>query len=140
MVPERLWQMFQRIVPPAPVRPQGGGRQRYSDREVLAAIVFVATSDCTWNHLPPGFGPSGVTAFRRFTEWSEARVWARLQNLVSEMSTSDAEQAWVRSAVYAVSVRALEKTPGPPSPHPGQGAKSPGPVNGSASSGGRYMH
>ncbi|CAM5648510.1 Transposase OS=Streptomyces pilosus OX=28893 GN=GCM10010280_38830 PE=4 SV=1 [Streptomyces pilosus] len=35
---------------------------------MLAAIIFVATSGCTWNQLPPGFGLSGVTAFRRFTE------------------------------------------------------------------------
>src|ERR1700754_1408014 len=76
MAPDDLWRLFQRVVPPAPVRPQGGGHRRRGDREVLAAIVFVATSGCTWNQLPPGFGLSGVTAFRRFTEWAEARVWA----------------------------------------------------------------
>ncbi|AGS69884.1 transposase DDE domain protein [Streptomyces collinus Tu 365] len=38
--------------------------------------VFAAISGCTWKQLPPGFGLSGVTAFRRFTEWTEARVWA----------------------------------------------------------------
>ncbi|MFJ8589653.1 IS5/IS1182 family transposase, partial [Streptomyces sp. NPDC093595] len=30
------------MVPEAPTRPQGGGRRRHGDREVLAAIVFVA--------------------------------------------------------------------------------------------------
>ncbi|MFE3329933.1 hypothetical protein ACFXN4_34920, partial [Streptomyces sp. NPDC059176] len=30
-----LWELFQRVVPPAPKRPQGGGRRRYGDREVL---------------------------------------------------------------------------------------------------------
>jgi len=58
------------------VRPQGGGRRRYGDREVLAAIIFVATTGCTWRQLPPVFGPSGPTAHRRFTEWTAARVWA----------------------------------------------------------------
>ncbi|MFB9397674.1 transposase [Streptomyces echinatus] len=48
--------LFQRVVPSAPVRPQGGGHRRQGDREVLAAIIFVATSGCTWNQLPPGFG------------------------------------------------------------------------------------
>ncbi|MEU7688615.1 transposase, partial [Streptomyces spectabilis] len=43
-----------RVVPPAPQRPQGGGHRRRGDREVLAAIIFVATSGCTWNQLPPG--------------------------------------------------------------------------------------
>ncbi|MFH8694621.1 transposase [Streptomyces chartreusis] len=60
------------MVPPAPERPQGGGHRRRGDREVLAAIIFVATSGCTWNQLLPGFGLSGVTAFRRFTEWTPA--------------------------------------------------------------------
>ncbi|MFB6439771.1 hypothetical protein ACFCVY_23780 [Streptomyces sp. NPDC056411] len=30
------------------MRPQGGGRRRHGDRQVLAAIVFVATTGCTW--------------------------------------------------------------------------------------------
>lgn len=68
LVPDGLWELFQRVVPPAPVRPQGGGRRQYGDRQVLAAIVFVATTGCTWRQLPPGFGPSGPTAHRRFTE------------------------------------------------------------------------
>ncbi|MGW3327584.1 IS5/IS1182 family transposase, partial [Streptomyces virginiae] len=44
LVPDGLWELFQRVVPAAPTRPQGGGRRRYGDREVLAAIMFVATS------------------------------------------------------------------------------------------------
>ncbi|MGW7065681.1 IS5/IS1182 family transposase, partial [Streptomyces sp. NPDC054855] len=39
MAPEDLWALFQRVVPPAPVRPQGGGHRRRGDREVLAAII-----------------------------------------------------------------------------------------------------
>nr|WP_223836240.1 IS5 family transposase [Streptomyces venezuelae] len=83
LVPDELWVLFQRVVPEVPSRPQGGGRRRHGDREVLAAIVFVATSGCTWQQLPTAsFGPSGATAHRRFTEWTKARVWARLHRLV----------------------------------------------------------
>lgn len=65
LVPDELWELFQRVVPEAPSRPQGGGRRRHGDREVLAAIVFVATSGCTWQQLPsasfgrPGRRPTG---------------------------------------------------------------------------------
>lgn len=59
MAPDSLWELFERVVPPAPERPQGGGRRRCGDRGVLAAIIFVATSGCTRNQLPPGFGLSG---------------------------------------------------------------------------------
>jgi hypothetical protein len=55
LVPDELWQLIQRVMPQAPTRPQGGGRRRYGDREVLAAIVFVATTGCTWRQLPPVF-------------------------------------------------------------------------------------
>ncbi|WP_229867741.1 transposase [Streptomyces chryseus] len=46
LVLDELWELFQRVVPEAPSRSQGGGRRRHGDREVLAAIVFVATSGC----------------------------------------------------------------------------------------------
>ncbi|WP_399037813.1 transposase [Streptomyces sp. ASQP_92] len=48
--------------------PQRGGRHRHGDRQVSAAIVFVATMGCTWRQPPPDFGPYGPTAHRRFTE------------------------------------------------------------------------
>ncbi|MEU7688802.1 IS5/IS1182 family transposase, partial [Streptomyces spectabilis] len=43
IAPGELWALFQRVVPPVPQRPQGGGHRRRGDREVLAAIIFVAT-------------------------------------------------------------------------------------------------
>lgn len=46
LVPDELWELFEQVVPPKPTRPQDGGRRRYEDRQVLAAIVFVATSGC----------------------------------------------------------------------------------------------
>ncbi|MFH9078054.1 IS5 family transposase [Streptomyces pristinaespiralis] len=82
LVPDELWELFQRVVPEAPSRPHGG-RRRHGDREVLAAIVFVATSGCPWQQLPTAsFGPSGAMAHRRFAQWTKARVWAKLHRLV----------------------------------------------------------
>lgn len=107
MVPDELWELFQRVVPPAPIRPQGGGRRRYGDREVLAAIVFVAMSGCTWRQLPPVFGPSGPTAHRRFTEWSRARAWAKLHRLALEELGSHGDLDWTRCAIDSVNVRAM---------------------------------
>lgn len=43
LVPDELWELFQRVFPEAPSRPQGGGRRRHPDREALAAIIFVET-------------------------------------------------------------------------------------------------
>ncbi|WP_455713090.1 transposase [Streptomyces prasinus] len=61
----------------------GGGRRRHGDREVLATIVFVATSGRTWRQSPAAsFGLSGARAHRGFTKWTKARVWATLHRLV----------------------------------------------------------
>ena len=110
LVPDELWELFQRVVPEAPSRPQGGGRRRHGDREVLAAIVFVATSGCTWQQLPSAsFGPSGPTAHRRFTEWSKARVWAKLHRLVLDELGSRGELDWSRCVIDSVNMRALKK-------------------------------
>lgn len=98
LVPGGLWELFQRVVPPAPVRPQGGGRRRHGDREVLAAILFVATTGCTWQQLPPVFGPPGPTAHRRFTECSRARVWGKLHHLVLDELGAHGELDADRSA------------------------------------------
>ncbi len=62
---------------------------------MLAAIVFVATSGCTWQQLPSAsFGPSGATAHRRFTEWTKARVWAKLHRLVLDELGARGELDW----------------------------------------------
>ncbi|WP_373308895.1 IS5 family transposase [Streptomyces minutiscleroticus] len=108
LVPDELWELFQRVVPPAPTRPQGGGRRRYGDREVLAAIVFVATSGCTWRQLPPSFGPSGPTAHRRFTEWTKAGVWAKLHRLVLDEFGAHGKLDWSRCAIDSVTMRAMK--------------------------------
>ncbi|MGV9567873.1 IS5 family transposase [Streptomyces sp. NPDC003480] len=108
LVPDELYELFQRVVPPAPTRQQGGGRRRYGDREVLAAIIYVATTGCTWRQLPPVFGPSGPTAHRRFTEWTAARVWAKLHRVILDELGSRGDLDWSRCAIDSVNMRALK--------------------------------
>ncbi|WP_376737650.1 transposase [Nocardiopsis alba] len=88
LVPDELWELFRRVVPKAPTNLPSGERRRHRDREVPAAIIFVATSGCTWARLPPVFGPSRPTEHRRFTEWSRARVWAKLHRLARRVVES----------------------------------------------------
>jgi transposase len=109
LVPDELWELFRRVVPPTEViRPQGGGRRRAGDREVLTAIVFVATSGCSWRQLPPAFGSAWPTVYRRFAQWSKSRVWARLHRVVLDELGARGELDWSRCAIDSVSVRALK--------------------------------
>ncbi|KMO95648.1 transposase [Streptomyces roseus] len=108
LVPDSLWELFLRVMPVARVRPQGGGRRRADDRGVLAAILFVATSGCTWRQLPPMFGASWQTAHRRFTYWTEARVWAKLHRIILDELGAAGELDWSRCAIDSVSLRAVK--------------------------------
>ncbi len=109
LVPDELWKLFQRVVPQAPTRPQGGGRRRHCDHQVPAAIIFVTTSGCTWARLLPVFGLSGPTAHRRFTEWTRTRVWAKFHRLVLDELCSRGELDWSRCAIDWVKMRALKE-------------------------------
>ncbi|MEU6497810.1 hypothetical protein ABZ890_47065, partial [Streptomyces sp. NPDC046984] len=51
--------------------------------------------------------PSGATAHRRFTEWSKARVWAKLHRLVLDELGARGELDWSRCAIDSVNMRAL---------------------------------
>lgn len=107
LVPEGLWDLFRAVRPLIRTKPQGGGRRRVDDRAVLAAIIFVATSGCTWRQLPPVFGASWQTVHRRFSEWTAARVWAKLHRLVLDELGARRELDWSRCAIDSVNMRAL---------------------------------
>nr|WP_189220222.1 IS5 family transposase [Streptomyces ruber] len=112
LVPDELWTLLRRVVPPTEViRAQGGGRRRAGDRACLAGIVFVATSGCTWRQLPPVFGPAWPTVYRRFAQWSRERVWARLHRAILDELGARGELDWSRCAIDSVSVRAAKKGP-----------------------------
>ncbi|MFF8932011.1 transposase [Streptomyces longwoodensis] len=104
--------------PTAVIRPQGGGRRRAGDSETLAAIVFVATSGCTWRQLPPVFGPCWQTVYRRFAQWSRDRVWARLHHVVLDELGARGELDWSRCVIDSVSVRAAGRARLPRHPPP----------------------
>ncbi|MFI5672934.1 IS5 family transposase [Streptomyces sp. NPDC051704] len=109
LVPDELWVLFRRVVPPTEViRPQGGGRRLAGDCGALAAIIFVATSGCTWRQLPPVFDSSWQTACRRFAQWSRARVWARLHRVILDEFGARGELDWSRCAIDSVSLRATK--------------------------------
>ncbi|GAA3491759.1 hypothetical protein GCM10018987_58420 [Streptomyces cremeus] len=77
---------------------------------LVPAIVFVATSGCTWQQLPSAsFGPSGATAHRRFSEWSKARVWAKLHRVVLDELGARGELDWSRCAIDSVNMRAVRR-------------------------------
>ncbi|MFG3555678.1 transposase [Micromonospora sp. NPDC047557] len=65
----RRGKLFRQVVPVTVVRrPQGGGRRRADDRQVLAAIVYLVRTGRAWRHIPESFGVSWPTDYRRFAQ------------------------------------------------------------------------
>jgi transposase len=105
------------LIPPAPVRRQGGGRRRVDDRAVLAAIVYVTQAGCSWWKLPEAlFGVTRATAHRRFSQWTTAGFWLRLHEATLDRLGSDARIDWSRAVVDSISVRAERRRSDRPEP------------------------
>ncbi|MFQ6268180.1 IS5 family transposase [Kutzneria viridogrisea] len=114
--PEPLWLLAQPLLPDAPQRHQGGGRRRLGDRAVLAAILYVLQTGCAWSALPASFGVSSPTAHRRFAEWVEVDVFARLHQTLLDLLGSAGAIDWSRASVDSMHVRAVRGDLTGPSP------------------------
>ncbi|KAB7843678.1 transposase [Streptomyces mobaraensis] len=124
LVPDDLWHLAKEAIPPTPKRPQGGGQRRVDDREVLAAIVFVAGSGCSWRRLPPVFGASWQTVHRRFTEWSAAGLWDLLC-AAAEHRAAGARTDWTLTVCRRIRARAASSAAaGSPIPPGSPGSSS----------------
>ncbi len=80
------------LLPPAPERRHRyPGRLRVPDRAALAGVMYVLRTGVAWRDVPAEtVGCSGVTAWRRLRDWTEAGVWPRLHaTLLSELRRAD---------------------------------------------------
>lgn len=80
LVPDDLWERVAPLMPPAPERRRRHpGRLRVPDRVALAGVLYVLRTGVAWGDVPTEtVGCSGVTAWRRLRDWTEAVVWLRL--------------------------------------------------------------
>jgi transposase len=92
LVPDGLWDRVAPLLPPAPERRyRYPGRLRVPDRAALACVMYVLRTGVAWRDVPAEtVGCSGVTAWRRLRDWTEAGVWPRLHAaLLSELRGAD---------------------------------------------------
>lgn len=102
IVPDGLWETAEPLLPPARVRPQGGGVASIDDEAVFVANIYVLVSGCAWRTLPACFGASKSTVHCRFVIWSRAGMWGRLHQeilqLLDERDVIDLSRAVLVSA------------------------------------------
>ncbi|WP_346088374.1 IS5 family transposase [Streptomyces erythrogriseus] len=92
LVPDDLWERVAPLLPPAPERRRRHpGRLRVPDRIALAGVLYVLRTGVAWRDVPAEtVGCSGVTAWRRLRDWTEAGVWPRLHaDLLTELRRAD---------------------------------------------------
>ncbi|MFD3720029.1 IS5 family transposase [Streptomyces sp. NPDC058674] len=111
LVPDDLWERVAPLLPGRPARRfRYPGRLPVDDRAALRAIVYVLCKGVSWRDVPTGqLGCSGVTAWRRLRDWTEAGVWPRLHEvLLAELRVAgllDMDDA----SIDASHVRALKR-------------------------------
>lgn len=86
-----LWERVRPLLPVIERRFRYPGRRRIDDRRCLEGILFVLFSGLPWEAVPSELGVSGVTCWRRLSEWQQAGVWdALLRSLVQELDAASA--------------------------------------------------
>ena len=116
LVPDNLWKIAAQLIHSAPKRKQGGGIARADDRIVLAAVVFVLSTGCSWRQLPNCFGVSHQTAHRRFSEWTQASLWTQLVKAAHKHLADACEIEWSHAIADAAASRRKSGTIRPFSP------------------------
>lgn len=84
LVPDDLWEGAAPLLPTRRAR-----RRRYSgrlpadDRDALRGIIYVLCKGVSWRDVPlEQIGCSGVTAWRRLRDWTEASLWPQLHEVL----------------------------------------------------------
>lgn len=65
------WELLQPLLP----RKAHIGRPRSDDRQTLNGILYVLSTGCRWEDIPPERYGSGKTCWYRFASWGENGVW-----------------------------------------------------------------
>ncbi|WP_106974220.1 IS5 family transposase [Kitasatospora phosalacinea] len=110
LVPDDLWERVAPLLPPRPPRrPRYPGRLPTDDRAALRGIMYVLCKGVSWRDVPAErTGCSGVTAWRRLRDWSQAGVWPRLHELLLAELRSAGLLEMDDAAVDGSHVRALK--------------------------------
>jgi transposase len=124
LVPDALWKRVAPLLPRHRRRTRRG-RPRSDDRAALRGILFVLKTGIGWEDLPAEvFGVSGITCWRRLEEWTRARVFERLQQLLLDELGLRGRIDWSRAAFDSGSVRAKKGGPKRAPTPPTEGKKA----------------
>ena len=80
---------------------------------MLAAILYVLESCCSWRKLPASFPVHWRTAHRRFAEWVAAGVMTAVHQATLDVLGAAGRIDWSRASIDSMHVRAVKRGTGP---------------------------
>lgn len=72
------WELLQPLLP----QKASTGRPRSDDRRTLNGILYVLSTGCRWEDIPPERYGSGKTCWYRFTKWGKSGVWNAIAGML----------------------------------------------------------
>ncbi|MEU8836776.1 IS5 family transposase [Streptomyces sp900116325] len=110
LVSDDLWERIAPLLPPRPPRRHRyPGRLPADDRAALRGIVYVLRKSVSRRDVPTErIGCSGVTAWRRLRDWTEAGVWPRLHEVLLAELRKEGLLEMDDAAIDGSHVRALK--------------------------------
>jgi hypothetical protein len=83
ILPEKHWQRLQALLP-------GKSAQDYSsfsNRTVLAALIYLRQHGKTLAYVPPSFGVSRRTLHERRLRWSRSGHWPEIDQVIDDLAS-----------------------------------------------------
>lgn len=75
---DKEWEFLRPLLPP----PARRGRPRNNDRQTVNGILYVLSTGCRWEDLPPERYGSGKTCWLRFTQWRKLGLWNAIAGIL----------------------------------------------------------
>lgn len=72
---------WERLRPLLPL-PKRRGRPRSDDRKTINGILYVLSTGCRWEDMPPERYGSGKTCWYRFKQWRKEKVWTAIGGIL----------------------------------------------------------
>ena len=108
LVPDRLWEKIQPLLPPPkPRRARNPGRKPMDPRRALTGILYVLKSGIPWEMLPQELGcGSGMSCWRYLHAWQAAGIWKKIHKVLLGKLRGANKIDFRRAVIDSASVRA----------------------------------
>lgn len=101
---DREWKIIAPLLPPRATT----GRPRADDRQTLNGILYVLSTGCRWEDLPPERYGSGKTCWYRFRQWRGSGLWTGIAGILL-MQMNQQRKIDLTNAYLDTSVRQNKK-------------------------------